>query len=280
MVQANLGSIQSRTRTLEEQAVSGLAISKPSDAPELTAQLDQLSSGIADQSVFDRNATQSLAVLDTMDSALARGHDALTRVREIAVQMANGTMSADERAIAADEVDALRSTILEVANTTYAGRYVFAGQAYDSAAFADDGSYSGSTEEPSARVGQNTWVSTGRDGSEIFAGSIDILASLESFSTALRADDDAGIQAAITDIDLGLNALSTARTEVGNDTNVALDAGELAANLGASLQTRLDDLAAADPAETYMKLSEMRSAYTTALQVAASAKGQSLFDLL
>ncbi|MBM4390384.1 MAG: hypothetical protein FJ090_04610 [Deltaproteobacteria bacterium] len=39
-------------------------------------------------------------------------------------------------------------------------------------------------------------------------------------------------------------------------------------------------LRGADPAETYTKLSELRSAYSTALQVAASGKKQSLFDLM
>lgn len=280
MVQANLGGINSRTRELEEQAVTGLAISRASDAPELMGQLHQLSATISDQSVYSKNAGQATAVLDTMDSALARGHDALTRAREIAVQMANGTMNADERAIAAQEISSLRETILDVANTSYAGRFVFAGNAYDAAPFADDGSYSGSSDEPSTRVGENTWVSTGRDGSAIFTGDIDILVALDSFATALSSDDDAGITTAIADIDVGLNALSTARTEVGNDTNVALDASALAESMGAELQTRVDDLAAADPAEVYMKLSAMRNAYTTALQVAASGRGQTLFDLL
>ena len=273
MVQANLGGINSRTRELEEQAITGLAISRPSDAPELTA-------AVSEQGVFGKNAGQATAVLDTMDSALGRGHDALARAREIAVQMATGTMSADERAIAAQEVAALRDTVLEVANTSYAGRYVFAGNAYDTEPFAADGSYSGSSGEPSARVGENTWVSTGRDGSAVFSGSVDILAALDTFAAALNADDDAGISAAIDNIDLGLDALATARTEVGNDTNVALDATELSESLGTDLQTRVDDLAAADPAEVYMQVSAMRNAYTSALQVAASARGQTLFDLL
>ena len=280
MVQANLGSINTRTRELEEQAVTGLAISRPSDAPELTAQLDQLSAGVADQAVYAKNAGQATGILDTMDSALARGHDALTRCREIAIEMSNGTMTADERAAAADEITSLRATILDVANSTYAGRYIFAGTAYDEAPFADDGSYSGSTDEPSTRVGDNTWVSTGRDGSAIFSDGVDILAALDDFATALSSDDDAGITAAIDNIDLGLDAMSSARTEVGNDTNVALDATELSESLGTELQTRVDDLAAADPTETYMKLAEMRNAYTTALQVAASSKSNSLFDLL
>ena len=42
----------------------------------------------------------------------------------------------------------------------------------------------------------------------------------------------------------------------------------------------MDTLLSADPAETYTRLSELRQAYETALQVASSSKGQSLFDLI
>ncbi|MBM4366644.1 MAG: hypothetical protein FJ102_10555 [Deltaproteobacteria bacterium] len=280
MVRANLSSILSDTRRVEEQAVTGLLMNRASDAPELRAQVDALSAAVADQSVYERNATQAMSALDTMDSALSRAHDALARAREIALQMAGDTVSAEERALAAEEIDALRSTIIDAANAEYGGRYLFAGTAYDALAFDEDGNYAGSTDEPSARVGENTWVATGRDGSAVFTGGIDVFAALADLQAALESDDDTGVSDGITDIDTGLEQLVTARAEIGNTTNVAEDALSLSESLSAEFQTRLDDLAAADPAETYTKLSELRSAYSTALQVAASGKKQSLFDLL
>ncbi len=280
MVRANLTSILAETRKTEEQAVTGLLVNRPSDAPELRVQVDALAASIADQSVYERNATGAMSTLDTMDSALARAHDAMTRAREIAVQMAGDTMTAEEREIAAQEVESLRATLLDAANTEYAGRYVFAGTAYDATPFDDAGTYSGTTDEPSTRVGENAWVATGRDGSSVFQGDIDVFAALADLQTALEGDDDAGVSAAIDDIDEGLDQLVAARGDVGNATNVAEDALSLSESLAAELQTRLDTIAGADPAETYTKLSELRSAYSTALQVAASGNKQSLFDLL
>lgn len=280
MVRANLSSILSETRRVEEQAVTGLLMNRASDAPELRAQVDALSAAVADQSVYERNATQAISALDTMDSALSRAHDTLARALEIALQMAGDTMTADERALAAEEIDALRSTLIDAANAEYGGRYLFAGTAYDALPFDEDGNYTGSTDEPSTRVGEGTWVATGRDGSAVFTGDIDVFAALADLQAALQSDDDAGVADGITDIDAGLEQLVTARAEIGNTTNVAEDALSLSESLSAEFQTRLDDLAAADPAETYTKLSELRSAYSTALQVAASGKKQGLFDLL
>lgn len=280
MVRANLNSILSETRTVEEQAVTGLLVNRPSDAPELRVQVDALAASIADQSVYERNATGAMSALDTMDSALARAHDALSRAREIAVQMASDTMTADERAVAALEVASLHATLVDAANTEYAGRYVFAGTAYDAAPFDASGAYSGTTDEPSTRVGKNTWVALGRDGSSVFLGDGDAFAALANLQAALEGDDADGVSAAIDDIDGGLQQLVSARGEVGNATNVAEDALSLSESLASELQTRLDTIAGADPAETYTKLSELRSAYSTALQVAASSNRQSLFDLL
>ncbi len=280
MVRANLSTILSDTRKVEEQAVTGLLMNRASDSPELRAQVDALSAAVADQSVYERNATQAMSALDTMDSSLSRAHDALARAREIAIQMAGDTVSADERALAAEEIGALRSTLIDAANAEYGGRYLFAGTAYDSLPFDDDGNYAGSTEEPSTRVGEDTWVATGRDGSAVFTGDIDVFAALADLQAALESDDDTGVSDGITNIDTGLDQLVTARAEIGNTTNVAEDALSLSESLSAEFQTRLDDLAAADPAETYTKLSELRSAYSTALQVAASGKKQGLFDLI
>jgi len=280
LVNSQLASIGSRTRELEEQAVTGLAISRPSDAPELVSRIAQLSAGVGDQSVYSSNATQAMSMLDTMDTALGSAHDTLTRAREIAMQMVGDLATADERSTASAEVEGLRSTMLQLMNTAYAGRYVFAGTAYDAAPFADDGSYAGSAEEPSTRVGASSWVATGKDGSAVFNGDADVLGAIDALNDALVADDSDAITAALEALDAALTAVSSARADVGNDTNLAEDSLDVAESLGAELQTRLDETAAADPTETYMKLSEMRNAYTSALQVAASARGQTLFDLL
>jgi flagellar hook-associated protein 3 FlgL len=280
LVRQNLSTSGSRTREVEEQAVTGLLVSRPSDAPALLTQIDRLNATTLDQDVYRGNAGQALAQLDQMDSELSRVHDALTRARELVVQASGDVVTAEQREYVALEVSSLRTTILQAANSSFAGRYLFAGSTFDQRPFDDAGAYSGSTDEPRARVGADTWVTTGLDGGAVFQGDVDVLGTLDALVTALNADDTASVEGALSDIDSSLDQVMSARARVGAETNVADDATELAAALESELGTRMSGLVEADPAATYMKLAELRAAYTTALQVASSANGKSLFDLI
>lgn len=280
LVRQNLSTNASRTREVEEQAVTGLLVNRPSDAPALLAQVDRLHATTLDQDVYQQNSTQAVAQLNQMDSELGRVHDALTRVRELVVQASGDVVTAEQRGYIALEVESLRTTVLQAANSNFAGRYLFAGTAWDSPPFDDAGTYSGATDEPRSRVGADTWVTTGLDGSSVFQSDMDVLGMLDGLVSALNADDTTSVEAALTDLDTSLGQVIQARASVGTETNVADDATELASALQSELGARMDDLVQADPAETYMKLSELRQAYSTALQVAASAKSQSLFDLI
>jgi flagellar hook-associated protein 3 FlgL len=280
LVRQNLASNSSRTREMEVQAVTGMLVNRPSDAPALLAQVDRLNATALDQDVYQQNAGQAVAQLNQMDSELGRVHTALTRVRELVVQASGDLVSEEQRGYIALEVEALRTTVLQAANSNFAGRYLFAGAAWVSPPFDDAGTYAGSTDEPRTRVGAETWVTTGLDGSSVFQGDIDVLATLDGLVTALEADDTTTIEASLVDLDSSLEQVMRSRASVGTETNVAEDATELASALQSEVSTRMDELVAADPAETYMKLAELRSAYASALQVAASGKQSSLFDLI
>ncbi len=280
LVRQNLAANATRTRQVEEQAITGLAVNRPSDAPALLSQIDRLHAATMDQDVYEQNGGQSLARLNQMDSELGHVHDALSRARELVVQSSGDLMSAEQRTYVALEVEALRATVLQSANSNLAGRYLFSGNAWDTEPFDAAGTYMGSTDEPRTRVGANTWVTSSLDGSSVFQGGADVLAVLDGLATALNADNTAAIEASLADIDTSLGQVMFSRAEVGASANVADDATALAASLRSELGTRMDEMVQADPAATYMKLSELRNAYSSALQVAASGKGESLFDLI
>ncbi len=280
LVRANLRATNARTRVIEEQAVTGMVFNRPSDAPQLVGQVDRLQATKLDQGVFETNSSQALAQLDQLDSTLGQIHDALTRARELAVQGSSDLSNAEQRGYISQEVGSLRDSVLDAANVDFAGRYLFAGTNWDSAPFDSAGAYVGSTDVPSVRVGDDSWVQTGRDGSAVFSGAVDVFGVLDAFQTALESDDTAGIQAALDDLDGALDQVMAARADVGNDARMAEDAGSLADSLSSEIESRMDSLLSADPAETYTRLSELRQAYETALQVASSSKGQNLFDLI
>lgn len=273
-------SQSARIRSLEEQATTGRSVNRPSDAPAMLGEIHRMEASVADQGVFVANANSAVSVLQVTDDALGSAANILARAREIAVQMASDTISPDERALAAGEVDALKAAFLDVANTSFGGRYVFAGTAWDAPAYDDSGVYQGNSDSPVTQTGAASWIETGRDGSAIFQGDADAIAMFDDLSAALTANDADGISASLDTIDTSLASINAARSDVGFAVNHAEDSIGVAEGLSASFGARLEELTSADPAETYMKLGELRNNFTATLQVAASSSHMSLFDLM
>ncbi len=277
---ASLSNLAVELAKTEAAAVTGTHVQHASDAPEDIAEIERLTASMADQETWQDNASSTLSLLIHMDEALGSAFSSLSMAREAAVAGASETLSDEGRASLSTEVDALRDELLSLANTEFGDRYVFGGDAYDAEAFDSTGTYVGSTEVPETQVGRDRWVESGLDGSSVFQGSVDIFAVLDDLSTALAASDTASITASLTDLDTGLDQLSEARTEVGIKQGTAEDASLVAENLGVVLGTRISYLVDADPVETYTRLTELRTAYTSALQVMGSNSGRNLFDFL
>jgi flagellar hook-associated protein 3 FlgL len=275
-----VGINSSRLRRIEQQAVTGRRYNLPSDAPSLIGEIQSVAEDAADQSVWQENAQSASNLHSAMDNALAQAHDILVRLREVAVNMASDTRGANERAMGAIEVDSLRDSMLAVANTKMNDRYVFAGDAYDTEAFDATFAYVGSAGEPSTQVAESRYVRSGVDGSQVFQGTVDIFATITALSTALAANNAAGIRAELTNLDTATEQISEWRGEIASDQLAAEDAMAVAEGLDELFNARLNDLVSVDPVEAYTALGEAQSAYNTTLQVVAATRTTSLFDLL
>ena len=72
-----------------------------------------------------RNAADAQAMIDTADSAHQEVHNMLLRMREIAVQAGNETLSAADRSALNEEITALEKEIKSISdNTTFAGKNI------------------------------------------------------------------------------------------------------------------------------------------------------------
>ena len=87
----------------------------------LMAQLNGLNQG-------NRNANDGIALAQTMEGALSGTTDSLQRMRELAIQAANGTMTADDRAAIQSEMDQLAEQVTMTAErTTFNGETMLDG---------------------------------------------------------------------------------------------------------------------------------------------------------
>lgn len=280
LVRRETATTSSRLADVQSQAITGLALQRPSDDPVGVVAAQRMSAAVADQDVWTANAERAISAHDVADAALGNVNDILVRARELAVAMASETADGDARATAAIEARGLREALTASANAEFDGRYLFAGAAWDAPPFATDGTYSGDTGQPSARVGEDRWVQVGFDGSAIFAGGVDVFGALDDLVTALETNSPTGVGATLDVLDDATDQIATARGGIGVQTQLAEDATTVAESMGVVFGERLSALVKADPVETYTRLNELQAAYTSTLQVAASVTTKSLLDYL
>ena len=209
--------------------------------------------------------------LGQTDGALDTIGTTLSRARELAVQMANGSLSSDERTAAANEVNQLRDTIISAADARGSdGQYVLAGSKSDLAPFAAAGSYAGDALGRSIETSENGTSSVTVSGNVLTAvAGVDMLGTLASLSTALAANDVPGVQTALGSLGTGIAQVANARTQVGTrlSTLASADASRKSFELNlATIHTRDVE---ADPIAAASNLARAKQALDAAQTVAS-----------
>lgn len=116
--QRNLGMNQSALSTAMTRLSSGLRINSAKDDAAGLAISDRMTSQIRGLSQAARNSNDAISLTQTAEGALGGISNNLQRIRELAVQSANGTNSSSDRAAIQAEVLQLSSEINRVATTT------------------------------------------------------------------------------------------------------------------------------------------------------------------
>ncbi len=108
---------------------SGKQLNAPSDDPMQIAQDLAVRTSIAQENQGSQNIQNASAQLTTVDGALSTLTSIMQSARSLAVQAGSGFANATQRQALANQVDGLLQQAISAANTTYDGKYVFAGTA-------------------------------------------------------------------------------------------------------------------------------------------------------
>jgi len=129
--QRNLNSSQSDLQTSLQRLSSGLRVNSAKDDAAGLAIAERQTSQIRGMNVAQRNANDGISLSQTAEGALGSVTENLQRMRELAVQSANGTYSdAEGRANLDQEYQALAAEVTRViADTRYNGLNILAGDA-------------------------------------------------------------------------------------------------------------------------------------------------------
>ena len=116
--QRNLSSTQNSFGRAIEQLSSGLRINKAADDSAGLAVSEKLKNQVRGLNQAQRNAQDGISLLQTAEGALNETHSILARMRELAVQSSNDTLTNADRLHIQDEVNQLLSEVDRIAAST------------------------------------------------------------------------------------------------------------------------------------------------------------------
>ncbi|WP_028317374.1 flagellin [Desulfobulbus elongatus] len=116
--QRNLGRSQGDLATSMERLSSGLRINSAKDDAAGLAISDRMTSQIRGLNQAARNANDGISLAQTAEGAMQESTNILQRIRELAVQAANATNSAADRAALQAEVNQLKAEMNRIAQST------------------------------------------------------------------------------------------------------------------------------------------------------------------
>ncbi len=127
--QRALNNVNNQLTTTYQRLSSGMRINSAKDdaaglqiADRLTSQINGLNQG-------NRNASDGIALAQTMEAGMDEISGMLQKIRTLAVQASNGTNTADDRAALSKEAGSLATEITRIASqTTYGGKKILQGQ--------------------------------------------------------------------------------------------------------------------------------------------------------
>ena len=119
--QKNLNKANSALQTSMERLSSGLRINSAKDDAAGLQISNRLTSQINGLDVAQRNANDGISIAQTAEGAMQTSTDILQRMRDLSLQSANGSNSADDRASMQKEISSLQKELTRIADTTAFG---------------------------------------------------------------------------------------------------------------------------------------------------------------
>ena len=254
-----------------EKLSSGSRINYAKDDAAGQAISTRLTAEVQGLAMASRNASDGQSLIDTADGALAESHNLLLRMRELAVQSANGTMATSDRAALDAEVGQLVSEVERIAqNTTWAGNNLLEGNSFTFQVGTANSTASKITiGVDDARAIALGLVTDGDADGDFDAGEV----------RAVGVATQATAQSAIDTIDTAIGKVSAARAELGAYSNrlssTMANLDQIAVNL-ASSNGRIQDTDFAAETSNLAKNQILQQAATAMLAQANASKNSIL----
>lgn len=284
---AAIWQTQSQENTALQQISSGKRVNVPSDDPLAAAQMvgNQDQSNRADQ--YLQNIDTLTSQLQTADTAIGSAVAAITQAITLGVQGSTGTLSDANRQQIVQNLLGIQSQLVQLANTSVGGSFLFGGTASTAPPYALDSTspsgvtYNGNSGTNTVQVAEGLNLQTNMPGNQLFQNSAgDVFGSLQQLITALQSGTPAAAGTATNQLRTAFDSLTGQRIFYGNAVNQLTSTQTFLQQEQVTLKSQANNLVGADLTKAATDLTRATTAHDAALAAAAKILPTSLLDYL
>ncbi|HAN21110.1 MAG TPA: flagellin, partial [Clostridiales bacterium] len=263
-----------------EKLSSGSRINRAADDAAGLSISEKMRSQIRGLTQGTRNAQDGISFIQTAEGALNEVSDMLTRIKELAVQVQNGTYSDDDKVNIGAEMKALGTAISEIYdNTKFNGIDVFGIQTNTAGVLTAQ-----TVADPTATADQAAVIKYGEGGSQsvtILQATTTNLSAMTTLTAAATTATNAAL-VTVTSVENAITEVNTTRAAYGAQQNQLEHAANNMATTKENLQaaeSRVRDVDMAEEMMTYTKNNILLQAAQSML-AQANSQPQGVLQLL
>ncbi len=314
MLGSRLNDLNLQLEELRKIGASGKKLNRPSDNPAAIRPVLNTRKQLSNVDRYMETMGQALDKMQAADGHLEHVENIMQRVKEISVNVVNGSLNNEDRSVLADEIVNLRQELLDAANARVDGKYLFSGYeestkpfvknpAYDPALYdATDHTtwpYLYQGDENATRLeitpgeklqvnltgndlflGTSAWNQNPPPNNSVEPGRYDVFSVLTRAEEAIRTNDQAGLQASIQDIDGASDQTRRLRSQMGNRASRVETAMHHQEGVRVDLKQILSRYEDADAIEAFNNIMQQETAFQAALSVTSKVSKLSILDYM
>lgn len=279
----------------QAQIASGKQVLNSSDAPDQAAMMARIKATLARHENYSSTLDTLQARLDMESTTLTSASDVLVRIKELAVQVNNGTQGDISRAAIATEIQGLRDQLLSLANTRdTTGNYIFSGSKVTTPAFQADAtgavSYQGDQTSMQVAIGDQRKLPLNRPGTNAFVrvvrtdanGStgVGFFQSIDDLIAGIKNNSKTAMQRGLTEMDALHSGVVLAQADAGTSMKVVEQQGTMLDDTKLTLKTALSKVEDLDMTAAITQMQKQMVSLEAAQSSFAKVSQMSLFKYL
>ncbi|MGD0617789.1 MAG: hypothetical protein ABSB67_09030 [Bryobacteraceae bacterium] len=285
-----MNNIQQKETQAQLELTSGLKVNSVSDAPDEISDILSLQSSISNNTQIGQNLAIVTNETNTAESAVSSAVSLVEQAESLGTQGATDIASADTRTQIAQQLGDVLTELVNIANTTVSGRYIFAGDSDQTQPYTIDltqtnpiSAYAGSPSTRQIEAPDGSTFAVAQTAQDLFDSSdtnSNVFESVNSLRNALLNNDSAGVGSALAQVSSSDTYLNSQLAFYGNVQDNVANATSEQSNDDTQLRTQLATLQDADESQSIIDLNEAQTQQQAALQSEAEIPRTTLFNFL